>query len=55
MTNKVAIVAVAQIGHNNAFRKNIREISYEVTKNVLEQVGMKREELGTIITSSSDF
>ena len=55
MTNKVAIVAVAQIGHNNALRKNIREISYEVTKNVLEQVGMKREELGTIITSSSDF
>ncbi len=55
MANKVAIVAVAQVGHNDALGKNLREISYEVTKNVLNQVGMKQEELGTIITSSSDF
>ena len=55
MAKRVAIVAVAQIGHNAALNKNIREISYEVTKDVLNQVGMKRDELGTIITSSSDF
>jgi len=55
MTNKVAIVAVAQIGHSDALNKNLREISYEVTKDILEQVGLKRDELGTIISSSSDF
>ena len=55
MLNKVAIVAVAQIGHEDAINKNIREITYEVTRNVLDQVGMKRDDLDTIITSSSDF
>jgi len=55
MANKIAIVAVAQIGHNDASSKNLREISYEVVKSTLNQVSMKREELGTIITSSSDF
>ena len=54
MANRVAIVAVAQIGHSDALSKNLREISYEVTKDILNQVGMKREELGTIISSSSD-
>ena len=51
---RVGIVAVAQIGHDYALDKNIREICYEVTKDILNQAGMKREELGTIITSSSD-
>jgi acetyl-CoA C-acetyltransferase len=55
MANKVAIVAVAQIGHEDALNKNIREITYEVTKDILNQVGMKRDELGTIISSSSDY
>ncbi len=55
MARRVAIVAVAQIGHEDASNKNIRDMSYEVTKEVLNQVGMKREELGTIVSSSSDF
>ncbi len=55
MANKVAIVAVAQIGHDDCLGKNMREISYEVSKDILNQVGMKREELGTIVSSSSDF
>ena len=55
MANRVAIVAVAQIGHEDAVSKNIRDITYEVTKDVLNQVGMKREELGTIVSSSADF
>lgn len=55
MANRVAIVAIAQIGHGDALDKNIRDMSYEVTKDVLNQVGMKREELGTIVSSSSDF
>jgi len=55
MASKVAIVAVAQIKHDDCLGENIREISYEVSKDILNQVGMKREELGTIISSSSDF
>lgn len=55
MTGRVGIVAVAQIGHDYALDKNIREICYEVTKDILNQVGMKREDLDTIISSSSDY
>jgi Acetyl-CoA acetyltransferase len=54
MANRVAIVAVAQIGHDDVLNKNLREITFEVTKDILTQVGMKRDELGTIISSSSD-
>ncbi len=43
MANKIAIVSVAQIGHNDASDKNLREISYEVVKSTLNQVGMKVE------------
>jgi len=55
MTNRVAIVAVAQIGQDDALNKNLEELCYEVVKDLLNQVGMKREELGTIITASSDL
>jgi len=55
MTNRVAIVAVGEIGQDDTLNKNLEEISYEVVKDLLNQVGMKREELGTIITSSPDF
>ena len=55
MARRVAIVAVAQRGNDDSVNKNVREISYEVTKDILNQVGMKREELGTIVSSSSDL
>ena len=55
MAKKVAIVAVSQIGNNDCIDKNLREISFEVTKDILNQVGMDRDDLGTIISSSSDF
>lgn len=55
MANRVAIVAVAQIGHDGAVNENLREVSYEVTRDLLNQAGMKREGLGTIVSSSSDF
>jgi len=55
MGRKVAIVAVAQMGHEEIFSLNIREIAYRVIKNLLAQAGISREEIGTIITSSSDY
>ena len=55
MTEKVAIVAVAQMGHDEIFNLNIREITYQVVKSLLAQAGISRDEIGTIITSSSDY
>ncbi len=55
MTKKVAIVAVAQMGHDEIFNLNIREIAYQVVKSLLAQAGISRDEIGTIITSSSDY
>ncbi len=52
---KVAVVAVAQMGHDEIFHLNIREITYRVVKNLLARGGIRRDEIGTIITSSSDY
>lgn len=54
MAKRIAIVAVAQIGHDDALNKNLAEITFEVTKDILDQVGMRREELATSVSSSSD-
>jgi len=55
MESKVAVVAVAQMGHDEIFYLNIREITYQVVKKLLAQAGITRDEIGTIITSSSDY
>ncbi len=55
MMKKVAVVAVAQIGHPESVFKNITELTYEACKKVLGQGGMKREELDTVVTSSADY
>lgn len=55
MGKRVAIVGVAQTKHGGAISSTIREMVYEVTFQVLEETGLRREDLGTIITSSSDF
>jgi acetyl-CoA C-acetyltransferase len=55
MGRRVAVVAVAQMGHDELLNLNIREIAYRVVKNLLTQAGISREEIGTIITSSSDY
>jgi acetyl-CoA C-acetyltransferase len=55
MGKRVAVVAVAQMGHDELFNLNIREIAYQVVKNLLTQAGISRDEIGTIITSSSDY
>ncbi len=55
MGRKVAVVAVAQMGHEEIFRLNIREVTYRVVKNLLAQAGITRDDIGTIVTSSSDY
>ena len=54
MGRKVAVVAVAQLVNEEVLHYNIREITYRVVKDLLEQCGMKRDEIETIVTSSSD-
>ena len=55
MMKKVAIVAVAQIGHEDSAGKNITDLTYEVCKSALKKAGIKREDLDTIVTCSSDY
>ena len=55
MAKRVAIAGVAQTKHGGAISYTIREMVYEVTFQVLQQAGLRREDLGTIISASSDF
>ena len=54
MSEKVAIVGIAQKCGQNIM-DSVRGLSFEVTKTVMDKVGITREELGTIVASSSDY
>ena len=53
MTMKVGIVAVAQISGPDS-KDNFYDQAYRVTKEVLDKAGLKREELGTVVSTASD-
>jgi len=55
MGRRVAVVSVGQTKHGPAISYTVREMVYEVTFKILQETGLRREDLGTIITSSSDF
>jgi acetyl-CoA C-acetyltransferase len=52
---RVAIVGVAQTRHAERLSETTRELMYQVCRQVLEDVGLDHEELGTVVTSSSDY
>ena len=54
MSEKVAIVGVAQKCGQNIM-DSVRGLSFEVSKTCMDKVGITREELGTIVASSSDY
>jgi len=54
MPKKVGIVAVAQSAGTES-KDNFYDQSYKITKEVLDKAGLKREELGTIISAASDI
>ena len=54
MGRKVAVVGVAQLANEDVFNYNIREIAYRVVKDLLNQCGIERDDIETIVTSSSD-
>jgi acetyl-CoA C-acetyltransferase len=55
MGRRVAVVAVTQLTQDEIFGLNIRDITYKVVKKLITEVGISRDQIGTIITSSSDY
>ena len=55
MNQSVAIVDVVQTRHKEAMEDNIREIMFGVVKELLERVGIERSDIGTMVSSSSDY
>ncbi len=54
MSERVAIVGVAQKCGQNIM-DSVRGLSFDVSKTVMDKVGLSREDLGTIVASSSDY
>ncbi|HEX78507.1 MAG TPA: thiolase family protein [Dehalococcoidia bacterium] len=55
MPGKVAIVGVEQTTHAERLDKSVRELVYEVTRGLLDKLGLRADEVQTVITSSSDY
>jgi acetyl-CoA C-acetyltransferase len=53
MPKRVAIVDVAQISGGDS-KDNFYDQAYWVTKQVLDKAGLKREEVGTVVSAASD-
>jgi acetyl-CoA C-acetyltransferase len=53
MPKRVAIVEVAQISGGDS-KDNFYDQAYWVTKQVLDKAGLKREEVGTVVSAASD-
>ena len=54
MAGRVGIVSVAQ-GAGAESKDNFYDQAYRITKEVLEKAGIDRDDLGTIVTASSDI
>lgn len=54
---KVAVVGVTQTKHGAPYTSNetVRNLVYEVVKELFDETGLTRDEVDTIVTSSSDF
>jgi acetyl-CoA C-acetyltransferase len=52
---RVAVVASAQSRHGVLHNENIQDMVYDVTRRVLDEAGVQREEIGTVVTASSDY
>jgi acetyl-CoA C-acetyltransferase len=54
MANKVAIVGVAQNAGSES-KDNFYDQAYRVTRELLDKAGLKKDDVGTIISASSDI
>jgi len=55
MTKKVAIIGYAQSNHQAEVQKTREDLVFDVAREALKNAGILREDLGTVITSSTDF
>ncbi len=55
MGKKIGIIGIAQSHHQYDMPKTREDMVFEVAKAALADAGILREELGTVITSSTDF
>lgn len=55
MARRVAIVGTAQLPCTAQYDGTVREMVFKVAHEVLSKAGLTRNELGTVVTSSSDY
>ena len=55
MSKRVAIVGVAQISHTESLPENVRDLVYRLARGILDPLGMTREDLDTVVSSTSDY
>ena len=51
----MAVVGVAQTEHGILLNETVRGLIYKVTKELLGEAGLSTKDIGTIVTSTSDF
>lgn len=55
MEKRVAVVGVAQTNHADFLPDNIRDIVYGLIRQVLDPLGLHRDDIDTVVSSSSDY
>jgi acetyl-CoA C-acetyltransferase len=55
MGNRVAIVGLAQTHHGQCLENNIRDIVYAMVRQVLDPLGLCRDDVDTVVSASSDY
>jgi len=55
MDQRVAIIGYAQSHHQYDVQKTREDLVFDVTREALANAGILREELGTVVTASTDF
>lgn len=52
---EVGIVGVHIASHSEVFKKTVRDAVYDCTKGLLQQLGIEKDDIDTIVTASSDY
>jgi acetyl-CoA C-acetyltransferase len=55
MSNRVAVVGVSQTHHGSFLQDNVRDMVYGLVRNVLDPLGLCREDIDTVVSASSDY
>lgn len=55
MTRRVAVVDAVQTNHGEKLDDNVQEMMFDVVRRLMDRVGMDRSDIGTVISSSSDY